>query len=212
MGHPAGVSMASFDGAALASALANEAGTWMGATVPGLALAGQGGTDPGIPRGGSAALAAVAVALAGRLDGLGPPIAAQTPTQASTAAVARLDATGALLVGRFIAVSAVYRTGDRLTLAGYALNLAGQPLREYQVQFIGESVQAHYFGAGTDLDGVYVAFLDQGDTYTAFAYSPTTGITFRLESMQTTPNQTTLTFRQVTKRGGSGEGLFRQWG
>jgi hypothetical protein len=210
MGHPAGVAMTTYDGAAFGPASGDEAGTWTGASVDGAALAVQGGADPAYPRGGSTALDLAAWPRVGTFDGQGPTAQASALATCSTASVGRLNATGAVLVGRCIAVSAVYRSGDRLTLAGYARDVAGQPLRAMQIQFIGESVQSHYFGSATDLDGVYVAFLEQGDTYTAFAFSPATGIMFRLERREDLPNQTNLTFRQLTKRGGYGEGIYLQ--
>ena len=123
-----------------------------------------------------------------------------------------LELTGQRYAGVRLHVAAVYRQGDKLTLAGYARDLAGAPLRNVQLHFIGETVQDHFFGAATNLDGIYAAFLDVGDTYTAFAFNPTTGITFALHEWQESPNTTTLVFRQVTKRGGLGEGLFLNGG
>jgi hypothetical protein len=202
--------MTAYDSVALGAASGTFVGTWTGAAVASAALGVQGGVDPSYARGGSAALTVAVVPWAGSFDGHGPVVAGIGFAALSSAILGRLDATGASLVGVALTVSAFYRTGDRLTLAGYARDLAGNPLRAFEVQFVGQSVQQHFFGSSTDLDGIYVAFLDQGDTYTAFAFSPTSGVTFRLERMDTTPNQTNLTFRQVTKRGGSGEGLFRQ--
>jgi hypothetical protein len=202
--------MTVFDGVGIGAASGDGSGEWTGASVPGAALDAQGGADPGIPRGGSAALALAARPWAGSLDGQGPTMTGLGVPCRATAGLARLDATGAILDGESIEVSAVYRTGDRLTLAGYARDPAGQPLRSVQIQFIGQSVQAHFFGSATDLQGVYVAYLEQGDTYTAYAFSPTTGITFRMEARHDTPNQTNLTFRQVTRRGGYGEGIYLQ--
>lgn len=120
--------------------------------------------------------------------------------------------TGSIFTGRAFAISAVYRNSDRITIAGYALDLAGKPLRQYQIQFVGQTVQAHYFGSATDLDGIYVAYLETGDDYTAYAFDTKRGLTYRLEQMVTLPNQTNLVFRLVTKRGGFGEGIFLQGG
>jgi hypothetical protein len=119
-----------------------------------------------------------------------------------------LDATGSLLVGRFIPLSAVYRSADRITLAGLAVDLGGAPLRSVQLQFIGETVQQHFFGSSTDSNGIYVAYLEVGDSYAAYAYSAATGLVWRLEKENPEPNTTTLVFRRLTKRGGYGEGIF----
>lgn len=117
---------------------------------------------------------------------------------------------GSRYEGRKFVLSTVYRQGDKTTLVGHALDLAGQPLRQVQLQFIGETVQGNYFGSGTNLDGVFIAYLDAGDTFTAYAYDTVSGTVWRLLSKQETPNQTNLVFQAVTKRGGFGEGLFKR--
>ena len=181
-----------------------------GVSWTGAELTMQGDQPPFILRGGSAAFAVAFGDLAGRRDVSGDSWLVHRIQILTATLAGRLDLTGQVWVGRFIAVSAVYRNADRITLAGIATNLAGQPLRNVQLQFIGETVQQHFFGGSTDANGIYVAFLEVGDDYTAYAYSATTGIVWRLDHEDVQPNTTALVFRQVTKRGGFGEGLFLQ--
>jgi hypothetical protein len=208
------------------------------ATFDGAAIGPQGAPAPDIQRGGAAPAAPVEGTAAGQQDPRsGTTLPAQSaasstgdatgsPLQLSGAAwVARghllqnaplagwlLQLTGQFFAARAFQISAVYRSSDRLTLSGYAVDLAGQPLREYQLQFVGETVQQHFFGSATDLDGIYVAYLDTGDTYAIYAFHTTKGTTYRLESEVQYPNRTDLVFRLVTKRGGTGEGIFLQGG
>ena len=196
--------MTTYDGVALGVVLGDDVGPYLGqATLSGVGLAIQGGPDPAYPRGGSSAFASIAAVWGGRLDATGGPIEARVLSAIATTLAGRLDTTGAVLVGRFIPISAVYRNADRITLAGFATDLAGNPLRQVQLQFIGETVQAHFFGGSTDGNGIYVAYLEVGDTYQAFAYSATSGIVWKLDHQLVQPNTTTLVFRQLTKRGGA---------
>jgi hypothetical protein len=201
-------------------------------THAGRAVQVLGGPDPGIPRGGSTAFGICSATRAGTWDGLGPtaqgvrldvavrPVVGRhdglgplVPTRVLAVMMGAVGSTwagrGPVVVGRFIPLSAVYRNADRLTLAGLATDLAGQPLRVVNLQFIGETVQQHFFGGVTDANGLYVAFLDVGDTYTAFAYN-TAGTVWKLDHRDAGANSTGLVFRQVTRRGGFGEGLFLQ--
>lgn len=133
------------------------------------------------------------------------------PTVATFAAWL-LDLTGKQYAAVALRVSAVYRQGDKLTLAGYALDLAGNPLRQFQLQFIGETVQENTAGFGTNLDGVYAAYLTVGDTYLVYAFHPATGVVFKLDhEEEPTPGQTNLRFRQVTRRV-AGDGVFLRAG
>jgi hypothetical protein len=181
-----------------------------GASWTGAEVTMQGGPAPFIQRGGSTALQVFAGNLAGRQDLTGDAWLVHRVQVLTATLTGRLDMTGQVWVGRFIPISAVYRNADRITLAGIATDLAGVPLRTVQLQFIGETVQQHFFGGSTDANGIYVAFLDVGDDYTAYAYSAGTGIVWRLDRMDKQANTTTLVFRQVTKRGGFGEGIFLQ--
>lgn len=112
------------------------------------------------------------------------------------------------LLGRALRLDKVYRSADRITYVGYALDQTGNPLRQYQLQFIGQTVQENFSGTATDLTGVFVAYLTVGDTYTAFAFDPKAGFVYELVSIVENPNSVTLTFRLKTKRGGFGEGIF----
>lgn len=202
-------------------------------TYAGVALQVLGGPDPGIPRSGSAAVAVrvgtragtwdgqgptaqgvrldvAARPVVGRHDGLGPHVLGRVLDALRGAVEGTWAGRGPIVVGRFIPLSAVYRNADRLTLAGIATDLSGTPLRLAQLQFIGETVQQHFFGGVTDGNGIYVAFLDVGDTYTAFAYTTASGIVWRLDHREVGANTTGLVFRQVTRRGGFGEGIFLQ--
>lgn len=110
--------------------------------------------------------------------------------------------------GRALRLDKVYRSADRITYVGYALDQSGQPLRQYQVQFIGETVQENFSGTATDLNGIFVAYLTVGDTYTAYAFDPRAGFVYELVSITTKPNSVDLVFKLKTRRGGFGEGLF----
>lgn len=204
--------MATFDGIQLAPAAdQSSGGPWGGsASLPVWLATPDGRRDVSGDAFQGLVQTLVSTIAGTRLDATGGPYQGLLAVIAAADASFRLDATGQAWFGRFIPISAVYRNADRVTLAGLAVNLAGQPLRSVQIQFIGETVQDHFFGAGTDTAGVYVAYLETGDTYTAYAFSPTTGIVFKLDHQETGPNTTTLVFRQVTKRGGFGEGLFLQ--
>lgn len=109
---------------------------------------------------------------------------------------------------RMVRPTAVYRQGDRLTYVGTCVDLAGRPLSQVRLLFIGETVQDNAHGAGTNLAGVFVAYLPSGDTYDAFAFSPATGVTWHLDSITDHGNSVTIRFRQVTRSQGYGEGLF----
>jgi hypothetical protein len=204
-------------------------------TYEGIALNLAGSPDPAYPRLGSAPLDVHAADWAATWDGQGPQteglrlplnaaadVARHDPhgPQAEGFLVAAVkaqlagtwDGQGPRLIGRFIPISAIYRNADRLTLSGIAVDLASQPLRSVQLQFIGETVAQNYFGSSTDTNGIYIAYLETGDTYTAYAYHTATGTVWRLESTHKEPNTTTLVFRQVTRLGGFGEGLFLKGG
>jgi len=173
---------------------------------------GMGDTPaPVIMRGGSTALPTLSETNAGLILALTGRTLAGTDQDVTKRAqpAGRVHLlTGNHPLARFLQVSKVYRTGDRITYAGYALDLAGQPLKQVQVQFIGETVQDNFAGSGTDLNGIFVAYLPTGDTYQAYAFSPKTGITWALERIVDHANSVTMEFRQVTKRGGFGEGIF----
>lgn len=115
---------------------------------------------------------------------------------------------GSTLQGRVLRLDKVYRSADRITYVGVALNQSGQPLRQYQLQFIGETVQENFAGTATDLNGIFVAYLTVGDTYTAFAFDPRAGFVYELVTITTKPNSVDLVFKLKTKRGGFGEGVF----
>jgi hypothetical protein len=181
-----------------------------GATREGVALQATGGPAPVIDRLGVHELTQLAALHAGRANETGATFLARLLAAKSVPLTGFLAAQGGRYAGRRFQVSAFYRQSERITLSGYAFNLADQPLRQVNLQFVGETVQDHFFGATTNLDGIYVAFLEVGDTYSAYAFNPKSGITYRLESMIEKPNQTDLVFRQVTKRGASGEGIFLQ--
>ncbi|MHB8633028.1 MAG: hypothetical protein ACYDBQ_03540 [Thermoplasmatota archaeon] len=181
-----------------------------GTTYAGAVLAPAGGVDPAYPRGGSLALGFTTAAQNGRLDVTGGTLAGTIIAGLTAVIGGRVDLNGTVLLGRFIPLSAVYRNADRITLAGIATDLAGQPLRQVQLQFIGQTVQQHFFGGSTDANGIYLAYLDVGDTYDCFAYHAGTGTVWKLDHEDTSnPNTTTLVFTRVTRRGGFGEGLFR---
>lgn len=166
---------------------------------------------PLINRGGSEALATMvqdhaglALILTGRvLVGVDDDV-----TERALPSGRALILTGNHPLARFIQVSKVYRTGDRITYAGRAVDLSGQVLRQVQLQFIGETVQDNFAGSGTDLQGIFVAYLPTGDSYRAYAFSPNTGLTWELERIVDLGNSVRMEFRQVTKRGGFGEGIF----
>lgn len=206
--------MATFTGRAISPATGDDTSRLdlSGATFTGAAMNVAGSTAPFILRGGSLALTLASGPVVGHEPLSGDTWPGRIIPLITVLITGRLDTTGAVFEGRELVVSAVYRNGDRLTIAGYARTIPGQPLRQFQIHFIGETVQDHFFGAATDLNGVYVAYLDTGDTYTAYAFSPKSGITYKLETLESTPNQTNLTFRQVTKLGGFGEGIFLQGG
>ncbi len=115
---------------------------------------------------------------------------------------------GDVLQGRALRLDRVFRSADRITYVGYALDQTGHPLRQYQLQFIGETVQENFAGTATDLTGIFIAYLTVGDTYTAYAFDPKAGFVYELVSTIANPNSVTLTFKLKTKRGGFGEGLF----
>jgi hypothetical protein len=177
--------------------------------LDGAALNLTGSVPPFILRGGSARLATAAGLIAGHDPRNGDAWPARIIPLQTVLITGRRNNTGANFASRSLRVTAVYRNSDRLTIAGYARDLAGNPLRAFQLQFIGETVQDHFFGSASDLLGVYVAYLDQGDSYAIYAFNTQTGITFRLERQDKTANQTNLVFRRVTKQG-TGEGLYRQ--
>lgn len=115
---------------------------------------------------------------------------------------------GTTFDGRALRLDKVYRSADRITYVGYALDQSGQPLRQYQLQFIGETVEENFSGTATDLNGIFVAYLTVGDTYTAYAFDPRAGFVYELVSITTKPNSVDLIFKLKTKRGGFGEGVF----
>ena len=174
-----------------------------GASWTGAAVAIQGGPAPFIDRLGSLAMNLGLATQNGRRDVSGDSWLVQRVTTLLAQLTGRLDLTGQVWVGRFIPISAVYRNADRVTLAGLAVDLAGNPLRQVQLQFIGLTVQDHFFGSGTDGNGIYVAYLDTGDSYDAYAFSPSRGQVFKLDHQTPGPNTTTLVFRLLTKRGGA---------
>lgn len=214
MGNQAGVNMAIFEGVAIGvqggddvARLEGSGQSWTGA-----AFQVQGSPAPFIERLGSMAFQVALATPAGRDDTNGDVWTVHRIATLLAQITGRHDMTGQLWVGRFIPISAVYKNSDRITLAGVALDLSGQPLRAMQLQFIGETVQEHFAGASTDGNGIYVAYLDTGDTYTAYAFSVGRGFVYKLDHQEAGPNTTTLVFKLLTKRGGFGEGLFLQGG
>ncbi len=203
--------MTTYDSVAISTASGDGAGQWTGATLSSVGLGVQGGVDPAYPRGGSTAIAALSATIDGSWDGQGPVVPSVVVRVLQAVKTGTWDGQGPVWVGRFIPMSAVYRNADRLTIAGFATDLAGMPLRQVQLQFIGETVQQHFFGSGTDGNGFYVAYLEIGDTYAAYAYHPLSGTVWKMDHQTALPNRTDLVFRQVTKRGGQ-DGLFLRSG
>jgi hypothetical protein len=206
--------MATFTGVALNPATGDDTSRidLSGATYDGLAFAVAGGEAPFIERGGSLAMN-LATALWVDHEPLSGDSWLHRRIQTLLADLTgRVDLNGTIWVGRFIPVTAVYKNSDKITLAGVAVDLSNQPLRMMQLQFIGQTVQEHFAGASTNADGIYVAYLDTGDTYTAYAFSVGRGFVYQLDHQEAGPNTTTLVFKLLTKRGGFGEGLFLQGG
>ncbi len=183
-----------------------------GATWTGAELTLQGGPAPFIERGGSTAFQVIQGNLIGRRDASGDAWLLRRIQTLLATITGRVELNGSVWIGRFIPVTAVYKNSDKITLAGVAVDLSNQPLRAMQLQFIGQTVQEHFAGSSTDANGIYVAYLDTGDTYTAYAFSVGRGFVYQLDHQETGPNTTTLVFKLLTKRGGFGEGVFLQGG
>jgi hypothetical protein len=206
--------MATFDGVALSPASGDDTSRidLTGTTYEALAFSIAGGEAPVILRGGSTAFNLASGLLTGHAALNGDTWLLRRIQTLLAQITGRVDLNGIAWIGRFIPVTAVYKNSDKITLAGIAVDLADQPLRSMQLQFIGETVQEHFAGSSTNQDGVYVAYLDTGDTYTAYAFSITRGFVYQLDHQESGPNTTTLVFNLLTKRGGFGEGLFLQGG
>jgi hypothetical protein len=206
--------MATFEGVSLTPATGDDTSRidLSGTSYDGSAFFVAGGEAPFIERGGSAAFYLASGLLTGHAPLNGDSWLLRRIQALLADVTGRLDLNGTVWIGRFIPVTAVYKNSDKITLAGIAVDLANQPLRAMQLQFVGQTVQEHFAGSSTNNDGVYVAYLDTGDTYTAYAFSVGRGFVYQLDHQEAGPNTTTLVFKLLTKRGGFGEGLFLQGG
>ncbi len=193
--------------AATSGELGPESGTVHNA--PNL-IPGQESATPPYPHGGTHAFAPSYVEDAGWMDHeTGNTWTSKTPGQPVASLGAWLaNASGSRHPSREIRPTAVYRQGDRTTLVGYAVDVAGQPLRQVRIQFIGETTQGLFSGAGSDLNGLVVAYLPTGDTYAAYAFSPTSGLTWRLLKITNHGPSVTFQFQRITRQAGYGEGIF----